>query len=175
MSMIDDPSPQRSALAGLLTKLIRGGANPWGSGPIAPPGAGVGAYPAAPPVGQGMTDMTAAGPWGAGIPTNSGGGDVPVPQARPQVQLPDTAPLPQERPQRSALETMPIPQSRPEDAARMPTDTPPPKPIWAGADDPWPTATQWAKLGPQDRQSFIQFSVMPNRPPAKKKRTINKL
>lgn len=110
MSMQEDTNPQRGFLAQLLTKLIRGGQNPWGSGPVGQ----AGAFPATPPVGPGgMTDMSVAGPWGAGIPTNSGGGEVPVPQARPE-----QVPVPQARPY--TPQEMPVPQARPEDALRMP-------------------------------------------------------
>lgn len=42
---------------------------------------------------------------------------------------------------------------------------PPPRPAWTVDGDPWPTPEQWARMTPEQRKPFTDWSAMTKRPP----------
>jgi hypothetical protein len=55
------------------------------------------------------------------------------------------------------------PPKPPQPEADLP-DAPPPRPAWASANDPWPTDGQWAKLSPENKKAFVDWSKATKRP-----------
>ena len=76
-------------------------------------------------------------------------------------QPPTTPPDPLVTPPQPNDTTPPKPQPQPE--ADLP-DAPPPRPAWASANDPWPTDGQWAKLSPENKKAFVDWSKATKRP-----------